>query len=217
MATTADFLTKIDETIKDPRDRLTTAAKTNFLKEAIRQYSRDKPRTTDAKLAGDGTLQDFPVPTTWVTDFSVLLEAEFPIDLIPPAILDLQDNLLLVRRDGAERILTLLLTLGATESMRLVYTTQHLVDGTTVPDNDFDAVANLTSARAARAIAIELAESTEDTINVDVVDHQGKARDFDDLEHITEGETAVAELLHFDTDIAFSWRRDFLTHPRRFR
>ncbi len=212
-------------TVKDTRGEFSDSDRDKMIKEAIEEYSRDKPNLTDELLTGDGTAQEFAVPITWVKGFSVLVELEFPIDEVPQNLLTIQDTVLIVQKLALERIQLISLTLGAAEQARIFFTAPHLQDASTIYINDEEAIANLASSKIARGLAAFYAESLDPNL-ADAINYQGKAETFsalaDDLrkmydEHITQGETDGAVVLHSDKDISFLWRRDLLFHPRLLR
>ena len=212
-------------TIKDTAGQFTDADRDKMIKESIEEYSRDKPNLTDELLVGDGTIQEFAVPGTWIKGFSVLVELEFPIDQVPINTLDVQDAVLIVQKLSFERIQLFNLTLGNLEEARIFFTAPHLQDASTIYVNDEEAVANLASSKIARGLAAFYAESNDPAL-ADAINYQGKAEIFsalaDDLrkmydEHITQGETDGAVVLHSDKDISFLWRRDLIFHPRLLR
>lgn len=216
-------------TVKDTAARFTQPEKDNFIQEAVRQYGRDKPRVSTADLTGDGTAQTFAVPPAWQPRFSTVLLIEFPVDLVPRELLDLQDNVEIVESvDGVEKINLIQLTLGAAELARIQFTTIHTVDGSSssIPDNDFDAVCNLASGHFANALAAFYAEANDSTLGADVVDHQEKARVFgeratqlyrDYKTHIEVGDASAAEIRHHDLDVTLRLGQDLIWHRKRLR
>ena len=212
-------------TIKDTAGQFSDADRDKMIKEAIEEYSRDRPNITDEFLTGDGTAQEFAVPAAWVKGFSVLSELEFPIDEVPINLLTIQDTVIIVQKVAVERIQLISLTLGVGEQARIFFIAPHLQDASTIYINDEEAVANLASSKIARGLAAFYAESNDPTL-ADAINYQGKAEVFsalaDDLkkmynDHITQGETDGAVILHSDKDISFLWRRDLLFHPRLLR
>ena len=212
-------------TVKDTAGQFIDADRDKMIKEAIEEYSRDRPNITDEFLTGDGTAQEFAVPSTWVKGFSVLSELEFPIDEVPINLLTIQDTVIIVQKVAVERIQLISLTLGVGEQARIFFIAPHLQDASTIYVNDEEAVANLASSKIARGLAAFYAESFDPDL-ADAINYQGKAEIFsalaDDLkkmynDHITQGETDGAVILHSDKDISFLWRRDLLFHPRLLR
>lgn len=212
-------------TVKDTAGKFTDPDRDKMIKESIEEYSRDRPDVLDELLTGDGVAQEFAVPGTWVKGFSVLGELEFPIDEVPINLLTVQDSVLIVQKLALERIQLFSLTLGVGEEARIFFIAPHDQDASTIYINDEEAVANLASSKIARGLAAFYAESNDPTL-ADAINYQGKAEIFsalaDDLrkmydEHVTQGETDGAVILHSDKDVSFLWRRDLLFHQRLLR
>jgi len=229
MAQLSDFLAKLKARVPDTALRISDADKNNFILAAVDRYSKDRPLLRDNLLTGDGTAQEFATPSDWVDDFSTIKELEFPVDDVPPTFFqNLDDDILVVQKANVEKIQLITITLQAAETARIFYIANHLVDATssTVRAMDEDAVADLAASMTARALAAFYAESTDDTHNVDVVDHANKAALFTEIadnlekqyaEHIEKGNIAGPILTHSERDVRFSWGQDLLTHPKRHR
>ena len=226
--TISDFLTKVKLTVKDDASRYTDAEKQEFIKQAVRAYSRDRPRERDALLAGDGSRQTFGPPLGWIQGWSQPVQIEHPINAVPPNYLDVQDNVLVIQRSDVEQIMLLRIAPASGEPARLYYTAQHTVDANTntVVDVDFDAVCDLAAAVLCRALAVFYTESTDSSILADSVDHRDKARTFltmaehlkaQYIDHISAGDVETPVLALHDVDMRMSWGRDLLWHPARFR
>ena len=215
--------------IKDTSDRTDGADRRDAVLDAVERYSKDRPLYRDAKLIGDGTKKVFATPSDWLDDFSILKQIEFPIDEVPPNFfLVFEDEAVVVQRSNVEQIMLLAITLKNLEELRILYIVPHTVDdsSSTIRTSDENAVANLSAANLCSTLAGFYAESTDDNIVVDVVDHAAKSTIFSDLqvtfekkyqEHIDAGETSGPVIMHSDRDVRFSWGQDLLTHPKRNR
>jgi len=228
MTTEADFLTSLKIRVKDTADRFTDDEKKDIIQEAVKQYSRDKPRLRDALFAGDGSTQTYAVPTGWVDGFSIVRQMEYPTGEVPMNFLRVQENVTVIQQDEVPKVVFTAFAPASGENVRLYYITPHTVDdsSSTIPANDEDAIVNLSASLFCRALAAFYAEELESTLSDDAVVHPGQADKFDQLadtflkqylEHITDGEVETAVLAHFDYDAMFSWGRHFLTHSRRRR
>ncbi len=230
MATLVTFLADLKRLVPDTASKFADADKNAFILDAVTQYSKDRPLIRDAILAGDGTLQAFNVPSDWSEQFSTIQQFEFPIDEVPPIFLDLQDNIRIVRRTNVLKILTMTFTILATETARIIYTTEHLVNGTTstVYGIDENAIINLSASKLCEGLATFYSEELDDTIDADIVDHRDRGRKFSELaekyetkyeEHISSGKTRKGALVLHDQDTSLSWGRDLVQpqHRRRFR
>jgi len=228
MAVLSDFNAKVAITVKDSAGIFTSADRDDFIEQAVRAYSRDKPRHQDALITGDGTAQEFATPSGWVDRFSVPILLEHPVGEVPARILDLQDNLEVVQVSNVQKIQLTTITLAAAETARIKYSTPHTVDGagSSVPDSDFDSVCDLAASFLARGLAAFYAEETNSTIAADVVAGASRADTFARLasdlfeaykEHIAQGEVVTGVLVYQDQDIRDRWGRDFITHRSRWR
>lgn len=230
MAQLSTFLAKIKRHVKDTALNFTDADKDEFTKEAVAQYSRDKPLLRDSLLTGDGTTKTFDVPSDWVDGFSTLFKVEHPIDKVPKNFIDVRDAVAVERQSNVPKILLLSLTLSNAETARILYKAPHTVtaSSSTVLSNDEDAVANLAAAFLARALAAFFAESIDASIDADIVNHAAKATLFSSIadklkkkyvEHIQQGEVETGVLVLHEQDVNFSWGRNLLApnHGRRFR
>ena len=231
MVDIANFRTKTLISVKDTADRLTAGERDDLIEEAVRQYSRDKPRVVTAVLTGDGSAQNFAVPTGWTFRFSTVVTLEHPVDNVPRDLVDLQDNIEVVERaDGVESLDLLQITLPSAETARIQFKAQHVLTSTpnssTIPDNDFDAVCNLASAHIASALAAFYAETRDDTLDADIVNHENKAVLFGEIarsslakykNHIEEGDVATGAQSFHDLDIRDSRGQDLMFHRKIHR
>lgn len=230
MAELSTFIAKVKQTVRDPKPRFTDPEKEAFIQQAVRQYSKDRPRLLDFEFIGDGSKQEFDTPDDWKDRFSRIIILEFPVDEVPRQKLRLQDSVEIVLKSGVEKIVLIRITLAIAEKARIIFNTQHVltsvVDSSTIPDLDFDAVCDLSASFLAHALAANYAHSTDSSISEDVVDRAAQATLFGDRgdslfkaykEHIETADVAKPALKHFDIDVNFTWGSDLLFHPRRNR
>ena len=120
MADISDFRAKIAATVPDKGNRVASVDDDQFIQEAVRQFSRDKPRIRTAFLTGDGTTQTFPAPAGYQPRFSIITLFEHPIDQVPRIERDLQDEITVVElTDGVESIQLITQVLAAAEQARI--------------------------------------------------------------------------------------------------
>lgn len=224
-----DYLAALKRKIKDTAARYTDPEKDAFVQEAVEQYARDKPRRVDDLITGDGTALRHATPTDWEDRFSVITEVEFPTGEDPVVLLqNLQDLFRIVQQSNVELIQFKTLTIPNLDTLRIVFTALHIVDGSTntIPINDENAVVALAASKLAAGLAAFYAEAHESSIDAETVDNQSKADTFSNLskelvkeyqEHITAGEIESPILVLHDQDVSFSWQRDLITHPSRNR
>lgn len=142
--------------------------------EAIRRYSRVRPRRLCVDVAGNGT-HDYALPDGWTPDFSVIDQIEYPVGQVPELYLDMRDYKVVLTPAGLVlRILSA--TPTAAETMRVQYTAPHAE--TTLPDNDLDAVANLATSHALHILASCYGQTSDPLIGADVVNYRSKSGEF---------------------------------------
>lgn len=232
MSTEADFLTQVRTIVTDESERFTPSGDETkvkrFIQQAVQLYSKHAPFLREVEFTGDGTKQEFAVPSDWQIGFSDVVFFEVPIDEVPIRLLDIQDNLIKIQRAGLELIQLPTITLATGKKARIFYKAVHVVDGagSTIPDNDFFAVCDLAGSIYGNALALFYAESIDGSIGQDIVDHQAKADRFRSLadrlkrqykEHMTGDEIEKPALILHDVDLLLPGGEDYLTHPSRTR
>ncbi len=229
MATLIEMRDLVKVKVKDTSSRFSDGEKEGFVKEAIRQYNRDQPLFRDETVAGDGVTLTFATPTGWIDGFSTLEELEFPTAQEPRVMVDLEDHVQVIQIANVEQIQFKSLTIPSAETARLFYTIPHDEDTpTTIPAHGVDAVVSLGAARLCHAMATFYAETTEATLDLDVVDRQSKADSFRSMadrfkkEYLAiinpkTDDANAPKLVHTEQDIDFSWGLPFITHPRKNR
>lgn len=229
MATLAEMLALLKIKVKDSSSRFSDSEKNDLIKEAIRQYNRDRPQIIDDVITGDGSAQTFAVPSDWVRGFSYITDIEYPINQEPAIMLDVQDNVRIIQRSNVDKVQFLSLVIPNTETARVYFTAPHDETApTTIPQYGIDAVVNLAASKLCFAMAAFYAESAEPTLALDVVDRQGKADMFRSMgdrfkkEYVSivspkEDDANDGALEHVDQDVAFSWNHPHITHPPKNR
>lgn len=224
----ADYRTKVDQALQDKAAVLTQAEKDAFIEQAVKEHSKIRPLKKVADIVGSGVF-DLALPVSWEKGFSKILSVEFPADEREPVYLEDEDWLIYEKTTG--EVLRLINdTPSAAQKVRLNFSARHTVDVATgtIPDADFDAVADFATAFAATALASRYAQLSESTLGADSVDHKSKSQEYRSMagfrfklykEHmgIKEGDPAAAGFATKDWDVNFPWGEDRLTHPRRWR
>ena len=231
--TLAEFRTKLDALLQDKAGVLSQGDKDRFIQgDAVAIYSKDRPQIKRADYSGDGTLYMFDVPSDWIEDFSRIESVEYPQGNDPADYLEDNDWVFYRTVESSVeklkiRLLGIIPTAGQT--MRVIYTTLHSIPTSatgTIPDADFDAVANLAASLCCRALATKYAQSSESTIGADSVDWADKGRLYTELadklltlyrEHVGRGEDVKAAGKIQDMDTSYAWGADFMFHPRKWR
>lgn len=229
-----DYQTRLDEVLQDLAARLASAAKDSAIHEAVREYSKHRPAVKVLDIPGDGATFDIPLgmapgPTDWSPGFSVVREVEYPAGERRPQRLEREQWAEYQAPSGwALRLFEVTPAVGTIA--RITYTALHTVSLTigTVPDVDFDAVANLAGSHAAQALANSFAQQSDPTIRADGVDHENQSTAYAQRSRelralyfrhmgIVDEKGAPAASVHADWDQTPAFGGDYLTHPREWR
>jgi hypothetical protein len=146
----------------------------NAITEALKRYSGVRPRRVPADIQGNGG-HDYDLPGDWVPEFSTFESIEYPVGQIPELFIDRRDYKLYLAPAGTKlRIISA--SPDPDEILRAVYTVTHTEE--TLPVNDIEAVANLAAANCLRMLAAGYGQTSDPTINADVVNYRSKADEF---------------------------------------
>lgn len=171
-----DLRTRLDQMLQDAAERLSSAARDAAIFQAISDYSRDRPWRVVLDIAGAGSY-DLALPADWVAGFSHIVSIEYPAGRREPVLLE--SGAWTLYTSPAGTLLRLLeVTPQSGETVRISYTLPHLVDGTTLPAQDLDAVADLAAAIAFEKRATLVAEARDPTLAADLVGSRARAEDF---------------------------------------
>ncbi len=133
MYTLTQFKTRVDEIVQDDAAKLTTTEKANYLLEAIKQYSKHRPREIVRDITGTGAY-DYAVATyltSWVKGFSIIKSIEYPADKRTPVYLEESDDWIIYEKETGQILRLINDTPATTEVIRVLYTALHiLVDAT---------------------------------------------------------------------------------------
>jgi hypothetical protein len=211
--------------VKDTAGKLTDPDDYNqSITEALRRYSKHRPRVTAEDITGNGT-HEYNLPTGWEEGFSVVKEIEYPVGDTPRTLID-DDDWEIYDTPTGKYLRLLSAAPETTETFRVRFTLLHTE--TTVPDADIDAVACLAGALCCEMLANAYAQTGDPTIGADSVNYRTKAQEFAArakrlrelyLSHlgIKEIDTAPPASVTKDMDRGYPWGGDRLTHPRRWR
>lgn len=196
---------------------------------ALRQVDKDIPRTLVFDIAGDAT-QDYKLPATFIRGFSLIKSVESPAGENPPRFRRREDDWF-VYEDPTKaagetlRLRFKLITPIATETIRVIITSPHVVNETssTLDPDSFQAVVYKTLVYTFRSLAAFFTQSINPAIAVDSVDYAGRAQAFLFLAERYEksyrqifglGERATAAFALSEADIIFSHGEDMIFHPK---
>lgn len=179
-----DWRTLVDQEIKDTAGILDQPARDKAIAEAVKEYSRHRPRERAHELAGTGAAFEWALPADYEDGFSAIRgDVEYPAGKRVPEYIEADDWILY--RDPALglRFRFPHRTPSATETVRFLYTVRHTVDAVTdtVPVADRDAGAKLAASYGARSLAAYYAQSQDSTLAADVVNHRTKSQEYTTL------------------------------------
>ncbi len=231
MATLDDFQTKFDQVLQDDAAHISTTERDAFISEAVMVYSQDRPREMVSAITGAGTYE-YDLPDDWTDGFSVALAMEYPAGNQIPTYVD-ESEWLIYQGTAGKKLRFLSYEPTTAETINLKHTALHALSAgtagtSTVPASDQDAVINLAGALACYALSRKYAQSLEQTIGADSVQHLSKSGEYakrgKELEglyrkHITAGgeRPPAAASVSGDWDSLAGWNDDRLTHPKRYR
>lgn len=178
MATLTDFRRKQEALLQDDAGIITPEEKDLFIAQAVKIYSRHRPKEAAADVPGTGAYE-YALPASWVEDVSVLRSIEYPLGDQDPTYIPLEDVRLYRAPTGLKWRLTRD-TLAVGKTARLTYTILHTVTDTasTIPAPHEDAVATLAAALGCEALATSYAQTTDATISADAVSYRTKSQEY---------------------------------------
>ncbi|MFQ5791394.1 MAG: hypothetical protein ACE5JS_19605 [Nitrospinota bacterium] len=236
----SDLNALVDRKIQDKGAFLTSADVDALVVEAVKQYSRYRPRIVVEDVSGDGGF-DYPltgasaVLTSWEKGFSEVGKLVYPVDDTSQveAAVDEDDFAVItkvVSGSPNDYLRFLAATPLATKIFRVFYSARHVLDASssTLPPADDEALANLASALCLEAIAARYLSTKDPSLDADVTDYRSRAdesrrlaekfrRAFLDHLGIQDAAAPPGAGAVVDTDLGFQWRRPFLFHGKRNR
>lgn len=237
--TKEDYFSRLETVLQDTAEKLQPDDKDRLLSQAVLIYSKDRPRELIHELTGDGSAYDFAMPSSWVEGFSNIIgRIEYPADdYQSPAYIEADEWIFFKKLVNSVtttyiRFTTFIPSNG--KKARFLYTVPHTLNDTTntIIDNDIEAVVTLAASLCFWALAAKFAQTTDPTIDADVIDYQRKSDLYTNLakeklatynslmglgEEARGAAAASAGVISKDLDISFPWGEDNLTHPIRQR
>ena len=235
--TKEDYLSRLETSLQDTAEKLQPDDKNRLLSQAVLIYSKDRPREIIHELTGDAVAYDFAMPSTWIEGFSNIIgKIEYPADDYQnPAYIEADEWVFfkkLVASVTTTYIRFTTFTPASSKKARFLFTVPHTLSDTsnTIVDNDIEAVITLTASFCFWALAAKFAQTTDPSIDADVIDYQRKSDLYSALakEKLAiynslmglgaEAKGAAAAGVEFkDFDVSYPWGEDYLTHPIRQR
>jgi hypothetical protein len=221
---------KVSDTVRDDAGKLGESQRDGFIQEAVKIYSKHRPREVVKDITGAGAY-DCSIGTnlvSWIDDFSIIKSIEYPADQRDPQYVD-EDDFLIYRKETDLFIRFLADTPQATQKIRVTYTALHVLSGAlnTIPLGDQDALCNLAASLCSQALASYYAQTSDPTIGADSVNYRTKSQEYNSrakeqkklyMDHLglKDGDVAPASLRKA-VDVTYPGGADRLTHPRKSR
>ena len=127
------FGTKVSEIVRDQAEKLSAIERDNFIQEAIKIYSKHRPRSVVKDITGDGTY-DYLISTNltaYVKGFSIIKKIEYPADQREPVYIE-DEDFIIYEKEAGQYLRFLKDSPKATEKIRVTYTALHLLADKTV-------------------------------------------------------------------------------------
>lgn len=221
-----DLLDIVTGKIQDDSGALTASEIDAQIAEALRSYSRIRPRELAADVTGNAA-HDYAITllTGYVEDFSVVRQVEYPVDSMPAEVLD-DDDWQMYRAVAGLKLRLINDVVPVTSTFRVTYTAVHTTE--TVPANDIDAVANLAASRCLEVMANRWLQTGDPTIAADSVNYRTKSQEaasrakamlklYTDHLGVKPEDSVPAASAIGDIDVGYPGGYDRLTHPTRAR
>lgn len=227
----ADWRTLFDQEVKDTAGKLAATDKDKCIGEAVKTYSKHRPRERAYEIAGDGSAFQWALPADWEEGFSSIRgDVEYPAGRRQPEYLEREAWMLYRDPSLGLRFRLLEVTPGATEKVRVTYTVRHTVDPTTdtVPVADRDAAAKLAASYGARQLAAYYAQTSSPTLGAEVANFRSKSQEYSTLAAalvkaftahlgLRDDDQVPAASVSGDLDVDLQAGGDRVYHPRRWR
>ena len=191
----ADFCNAIPDVLRDDVGRLLqngesiVDAYTPLVERAIQQrYALDCPLECVSDVESDGTsilalpvYQGPEVPGAVVPvfdpEFSIVEVVEYPLGQFPPSTLMDSDFRLYRTPTGYSIMLSTDLP-NAGDPVRVTWTAQHAIDGSTIPNKHFFAIVDYAASLGADTLASLYVQTGDPTISADVVSYRSKSSEY---------------------------------------
>ena len=121
------FKSKVSEIVQDDAVKLSTSERDNFIQEAVKIYSKHRPRDVVREIAGDGNY-DYAISNfkAWVKGFSIITKIEYPANQRDPEYADENDFMIIDKATG-QFLRFLEDSPSATEIIRVIHTALHIL------------------------------------------------------------------------------------------
>lgn len=174
------FQALIDAILQDGASKLTDAVRGSLIGRAIQRYSKDRPREIVTDVSASGT-PDQALPTgsgaTFEDGFSEVEQLEYPVGNVPATIL-LSETWALYSTPSGLVIRMYSAAPSAGQTIRVTWTARHASDGSTIPDQDFEAVCEFGASLGYAALAAVYAQTGDASIGADTINYRTKGQEY---------------------------------------
>jgi hypothetical protein len=170
--------------VKDESGKLVDQDYQDAIGAALKRYSKHRPRILVDDIPGDGG-HDYALPQLWSDGLSAIQSVEFPADLVPEVMLDSRDYRLYATPAG-NKLRIPYITPTADEIIRVTYNGLHTEES--LPEGDIEAVASLAASTCCSQLAAIFGQTSDPTIQADVVNYRSKTDEFRRLADYLEGQ-----------------------------
>ena len=237
--TIENFRRVLEEILQDAADQLRPENRDRHLRRAVAIYGSDRSRKKLHEVTGDGAAFDFSLPSDWVDGYSTIIgHIEFPVDDTVPNSALIDDNTWRLYKklvSGTEtNVLRFSFVPQSGQKARFSYTLPHVLDDdeSTILQSDLDAVCYMAASLCFWALAAKFAQTTDSSIDADVIDRQRIADKYSELakekmaiyrslmgmgaEGRERASGAVGVVIK-EVDLRFPDGTDYLSHPALLR
>jgi len=173
------YVDELKRLVPQVEDELPVGSIEERLGDAIRFYSRLRPRTNGVEdYAGDGVTYEFALPIDWDDEFSKVKSVEYPQGNQDPDYLTSDQWFIYDTPSG--QVLRLKTTPSLDETARVSYTRMHYISSqqNTVSEYDKRALCYLAASLIARNLESKYASHTEPMLEADVINYRTKQRQY---------------------------------------
>jgi hypothetical protein len=126
----AQFKDRVSEILQDKAEKLSATERDNFIQEAVKIYSKHRPREVIRDISGDGLTYDFAIATnltSWVKGFSTIKSVEYPADERTPSYIEEEEDYRIIEKETGQFLRIITYTPSATQKVRVLYTALHIL------------------------------------------------------------------------------------------
>jgi hypothetical protein len=194
----AAYIELLDEKLRETASIVSAETRDRALTEALKAYSRVRPRRAVQKITGTGSAFTFDLASDFEEGLSSIEAIEYPVGEQKPVYLDADEYMLY--RDQASGVLKLRLVreiIPAATDAYVNYTARHVVTDITpvkdtVPETDKEAVSTLAAALCLRQLAAYYSQTSNPSLAADVADYGQTAERYRALARALEAEYGAA-------------------------